>query len=202
MSELAAAMKAANPIRAEKTPSADVALMNRIAAGEEAAFTQLIQCHGESLLRTIGRLMLWNKDTDDIFQEVLITVWQKAGQYNGHGSLAGWLKRIAINRCRNQFQLSNRITRKLEAFAEWIGGRRSDESKSRHDIDLDDQVQMALAKLSGDDRTILVLYYLEEMNGDDVASILNISLDAVHVRLHRARKRLKTIWNDEKNEST
>jgi RNA polymerase sigma-70 factor (ECF subfamily) len=176
--------------------------MRRIAAGDEVAFKQLVGYYGDSLARTISRLTGWSRDSDDIFQEVLILVWQRARQFDGRGSLEGWLKQIAINKCRNHFRLTNSIQRKLERFAEWLGGQLTEKSCNEFVAnDHDDRVRSALARLSAPDRTVLVLFYLEEMSGDDVANALKISLSAVHVRLHRARKRLKEIWNDEENTS-
>lgn len=207
MSDLSATMPAAKIARAEFHSSADVDLMKRIATGNEDAFTQLVLVHGDDLAQTIGRLTGWSRDADDILQDVFITVWQKAGQYNGSGSLASWLKRIAINRCRNQFRLTHSIQRKLEGFAQWLGGRQLGSRQTSHgkiDSQPDgtgDQIQSALARLSPDDRALLVLYYLEEMSGNEVADVLEISVPAVHVRLHRARTRLKKILKDENSPS-
>ena len=197
MSELAATMNPANSIQSRNVRHADLHLMNRIAAGDEAAFGHLVRQHGTALATTIARLTLWNSDSDDIFQEVLISIWQKAGQYDGRGPLEGWLKRIAINRCQNQFRLRDSIRRKLENFAEWLGGRRTTANETSTEEDATSRVRDALARLTSDDRTILVLFYLEEMTGQEVSNVLKISVDAVHVRLHRARKRLRKILNDE-----
>ena len=58
-------------------------------------------------------------------------------------------------------------------------------------------MEIALAKLSPSDRLLLVLYYLEEMSGDEVASSMGVKLETLHVRLHRARQKLKTILTSE-----
>ena len=47
------------------------------------------------------------------------------------------------------------------------------------------------------DRTALVLFYLEEMSGEEVAAHLGIKTKSLHVRLHRARKKLKSILENE-----
>ena len=198
MSELFATMPAANIIRAETSPADDVALMDQIATGDEQAFTQLVDRYGQTLATTIARLTGWNRDVDDILQEVLITAWSKAGQFDGSGSLEGWLKRIAINHCRNHFRLARSLQRRIEGFAEWLGVRQIVQNKPRwHDVDSNERVRTALSRLSTDDRTVLALYYLEEMPGEEIATLLQISVEAVHVRMHRARKRLKRILKDE-----
>lgn len=177
----------------------DKSLADRIARGDEKALNDLVVRYGDSLAITIGRLTAWHPDSDDILQETLITVWQKAGQYDGRGSFEGWLKRIAINRCRNHFRVTSLIQRKLEQFAEWIAGQKSNQTKTYGDLKISEVLDRSLSRLSTDDRTVLVLCYLEEMSGSEVAEVLSISLEAVHVRLHRARKRLKDIMQNEED---
>ena len=85
--------------------------MVRLKTGDQAAMCELLDRHGDMLARLVGRLTAWHVDREDILQDVLLSVWQKSGSFRGNGSLEGWLKRIAVNQCRNHFRAANSIKR-------------------------------------------------------------------------------------------
>jgi RNA polymerase sigma-70 factor (ECF subfamily) len=150
---------------------------------------ELIGRHGEMLARLVGRLTAWSADHEDVFQELLLKIWQKAGSYRGAGSLEGWLRRMAVNLCHNHLRRQNSIRQMLTRFVDFQRNDQQVESSAEPSS----RLQKALRKLNGNDRTVLVLYYLEEMSGEEVADALGIKTESVHVRLHRARQKLKSI---------
>src|SRR5439155_22565197 len=112
--------------------------------------------------------------------------------FRGDASLATWLTRVTINRCRTHQRLR------------WLSRRRFDRQRpprlseeapgADHDVLRDDttaRVRAAVQSLRPRDREVIVLFYLEELAGADIADLLGISTGAVDARLHRARKRLK-----------
>ena len=204
MSELSLKLKLSSEIQAKcrAEDSSDHDLMTQIAAGEESAFVELVDRYGQTVARLIGRLTAWHSDSDDILQDVFLVAWRKADTFCGQGSAEGWLKRIAINRCRNHFRKLNVIKRNLERFAHLVmfNGRAQAEEILSSD-EPDTELRQAMDELSPEDRLVLVLYYLEEMPGDRVAEILKMRPDAVYVRMHRARKKLKTILEKNQSES-
>ncbi|MFK7769176.1 MAG: RNA polymerase sigma factor [Mariniblastus sp.] len=187
----------------ENAYAKEEALMQRIDSGGQVAavaIEELLQQHGEMLARLIGRLLAWHTDSDDVLQEVLLTVWKRAGSYRGSGSLEGWLKTIAINRCKNHFRKLTVLQRQLERFAILIGGQANLNEQSKtysKSEDTQSQLSLALRKLTAKDRTAIVLFYLEEMPGNEVAEALGLKLDTFHVRLHRARKKLRHLLEEE-----
>ena len=201
MSELSVNLNAATRPAASAESSAfsdERQLMLRLNNGDEAAMCELLQRHGDMLARLVGRLTAWHSDREDILQEVLLSVWQKAGSFRGDGSLEGWLKRIAVNRCQNHFRATNSIKRLIERFALLINPGQTYESKhSVYGNEPDDELHLALRKLSNVERTALVLFYLEEMPGDEVAAVLKVKPETFHVRLHRARQKLKTVIEEQ-----
>lgn len=175
----------------------DAVLMKRIAARDEESFTQLIARYGEPVGSLVGRMMGWHADCDDILQDVFLTLWQKASSFDGAGSVEGWLRKISINRCRNHFRAANVLKRKVESFANLLLLNEQKEPRAfHHEPDPCPKLTSAINQLRSADRIILVLYYLEEMTSDEVSETLNLKPETLHVRLHRARKRLKSILEE------
>jgi RNA polymerase sigma factor (sigma-70 family) len=168
----------------------DSSLMQRIAGGEEAALEELVALHGQMLVRLIGRLTSWHGDCDDIFQEVLLAAWRRSHRYREAGSCEAWLKRIAVNRVKNHFRTLSRLQRKLEHFADRLASIETPEAVILPQ-EATEPMHLAMRKLSAADRTIVVLVYLEDMPMVEVAEIVGVTPATLHVRLHRARERLK-----------
>jgi RNA polymerase sigma factor (sigma-70 family) len=178
--------------------SMDLKTMRLIANGDPRGMQVLLVDHGQMLARLIGRLTAWHADMDDILQEVLLQIWKKADTFRGQGSLEGWLKQIAVNRCRNHFRALAAFQRKLEKLA-LLG-------QAEHYLDppiqfdgIDDNLKQALSQLSQDERTTVVLFYLEQLSGDEVAVLTGTKVETVHVRLHRARTKLKKLIQQERS---
>lgn len=172
------------------SPISDGELMARIASGDELAFGKLIATHGRRLRQLIGRLSAWNADGDDLFQETLLAIWDKANQYDERGSLQSWLTQIVVNRVKNYYRATNRLRRFIERFARHRQAMMS-KVESGPDDQVDPDLSQALRLLPQTDRSLIVLYYLDEIPAEQIAAAEKISVETLHVRLHRARKRLK-----------
>ncbi|MEM7783826.1 MAG: RNA polymerase sigma factor [Planctomycetota bacterium] len=171
--------------------------MRQISAGQESALTRLLELHGSSLKSLILRLMAWHPDSDDVFQEVLVKVWNRAGAFTASGPLDGWLKRIAVNEVQNHFRTANRFKKLMDRFAEKLAGSLPNDTESRpNQVDWKSDLADALGKLNAKDRTAVVLFYLEGMTGQETADLMQIRLESLHVKLSRARKKLKSILSD------
>lgn len=156
---------------------------------------ELLAQHGDMLATLVGRLTAWHADRDDILQDVLVTVWQKAGSYREQGSLEGWLRRIAVNRCRNHFRSLQVLRRKLEALAFQLPDPVPSNSAGTDEIS--PSLQRALQRLNQTERSLVVMYYLEQMSGEEVAQWLGIRPGTLHVRLHRVREKLRRLMSSE-----
>ena len=169
-------------------------LMTRLANGDQQAMNELIELHGNFLARLVGRLLAWSPDHEDVFQDLMVHIWIKADKYDASGPLKAWLRRVAINRCQNHLRRQTSVRKQLLSFVDSVRSSRSSqfgdatgESNSR--------LRSALAKLKPTERTAIVLYYLEEMSSHAIARQLGISTQTFHVRLCRARKKLRTVYS-------
>ena len=173
--------------------------MARIAARDQPAFESLVQNHGPRLSRLIGRLTAWHADHEDLLQETLIAVWEKAEHYDERGTLSAWLTRIAVNRVKNRFRGLGRWRSCLAGLAQLFRHERADSVPAVGE-DGDTLLAAALQRLPHADRNVLVLYYLEELPAEQIADIEGIRLETLHVRLHHARQQLKSLLEEQQPE--
>jgi RNA polymerase sigma-70 factor (ECF subfamily) len=124
---------------------------------------------------------------DDLAAETFTAAWASLDRFDCRSSSARpWILGIA----------SNVIRRNLEAELRWQRAIDTPDHQVDHDVAevepkaIDPQLAQALARLAFDDREVLVLVALAELNASEVAKMLGISHVAARLRLHRARRRL------------
>ena len=78
---------------------ADLALLARAVAGDDAAFAALIEPHQRSVFRHCYRMLGSGADAEDATQDTLERAWRKLATYDGSGPFGAWLQRIATNVC-------------------------------------------------------------------------------------------------------
>jgi RNA polymerase sigma-70 factor, ECF subfamily len=79
--------------------SADIALLARAAAGDDAAFAELVEPRQGSVFRHCYRMLGSGTDAEDATQDTLERAWRKLATYDGSGPFGAWLQRIATNVC-------------------------------------------------------------------------------------------------------
>jgi RNA polymerase sigma-70 factor (ECF subfamily) len=176
----------------------DRRLVEQLRRRDPAAMNTLIERYGSRLHRTIGRLMAWSHDADDVLQDVLLRAWQRIDTYRETGRFEDWLVSLAFHRIRDhQRSLRRKLNHWMHyALASQPNGMEASSNQPPSTIDRDDRwnaVQSAMQHLSASDRELLVMIHLEHWSHEQLAQHLNISTDRLHVRLHRARQRLKSI---------
>lgn len=81
------------------TTEADLGLLHRIAARDEAALADLYDRHSQLAFSVIMRILRSSADAEDVLQETFVRVWSRAETYDARlGSPVAWLTRIARNR--------------------------------------------------------------------------------------------------------
>ena len=156
------------------------------------SFEQLVARHQQRVARLCYRLLGWREDVEDAVQEVFLAALGALPDFRGQSSVSTWLTRITVNTCRGY--LRKRVLRlRLFARPRRSFEPRSDRPAERQLMDCErfDRVRRAVRKLPPKYREVIVLRYLEEMAVPAIADVLELSRNAVEVRLNRARKRLK-----------
>lgn len=173
---------------------ADKTLVERFLCGDGSAFDQIVARHKDQVAGLAYRLLGWSADADDVVQDVFLSVFKNLARFRGQCSFSTWLTTITVNMCRQHRRKRLLQLRPVKKALVAATGKSSD-SAERNCMAAEtfEQVRQAVRGLRSRDREVVVLRYLEEMSVADVADVLDISKNAVHVRLNRARKRLKRV---------
>lgn len=126
-------------------------------------------------------------DAEDVCQDVFLTLARKNPDFETEDNRRAWLIRITINRAASLWRTpwKKRVV---------LG---DDSARHRAEVQQDEALADALATLSGDDRTLIHLYYYEGFQTDEIASMLDRRPATVRTQLMRARKRLRAQLTEE-----
>ena len=175
----------------------DVDLIQRILDGDQDAFTTLVNKYQKSVhalaWRKIGNFHI----AEEITQDVFLKVYKRLSTLKRPDHFPGWLYVIATRRCIAWLRKNRLSTKSLDAMSAaqleelyytQYETNRVEEAAITHRREL---VKRLLQKLPESERTVVTLYYLAEMTGEEISAFLGVSPNTVRSRLRRARKRLK-----------
>jgi len=172
---------------ADRTPWR--AIVEQAAAGDEAAFAQIIAAHHPDL-RRIAWVITGDRDlAADATQQAWLIAWRRLRSLREPGAIRGWLLAIAANEARKlarqrrrRIAVESRV-QPLESVVEPT------------DPGLLDVAPM-LAKLPVDDRILLALRYVADLDSFQIAAIRGGSASGVRARLARLLARLRREYDD------
>jgi len=179
----------------------DSDLACRIAAGDKAAFEQMMRRHNRALYRTARSILNDDAEAEDALQDAYILVYRNMGKYRGESSLSTWLTRIVVNEAIARSRKSNRRAEIIQ-----LAGDGASFDTTEHDMDDATTEQPERAAMRADARrlieqkidelpatfrTVFVLRALEEMTVEETAACLGIPDATVRTRFFRARSLLR-----------
>ena len=178
------------------------ALVAALSQGSDEAYEILIQRYQQPVYSLVCRLMNDPGDAPDIVQEVFLKVFRNIGSFRGNSSLKTWIYRIAVNEAYNHRRWFCRHQRQEVALgseeetASYAGGM-ADPGRSPFEQAADHEtralVEQALEKLNPKFRAAVVLRDIEDLNYEDIATVLDVSLGTVKSRILRGREALRKI---------
>ncbi len=145
-------------------------------------------------------------EAEDIAQEVFEKVNRSLRNFKGESKLSTWLYRIATNTAIDRmrtpsFKRSFESTSLKDAIGVedrniWLGHKKNLTDQTFIRKEMSECVREFIDKLPSDYKTVILLSELEGFKNTEIADVLQISLDTVKIRLHRARAKLKAVLND------
>lgn len=148
-------------------------------------FERMVREHKSTIYSVCYMYADSKTDSDDLFQEVLVNLWQGFPRFRGESSIRTWVYRVSLNTCLSYKRKKQVKTQPLDISPDVL-----DESKpeGRRNALLHDRI----TRLEPFDRAI-VLLWLEDLPYEEIAAIVGISVSALSVRLVRIRQKLKAL---------
>lgn len=175
----------------------DVTLIQQTLSGDQSAFTVLVEKYQKQVhafaWRKLGDFHL----AEEITQDTFLQVYQKLWTLRDPNRFAAWLYAIVKNCCLATYRkaqlpfvsLDTMPEAELEKifYTQYLDKQREvTADEKRNEV-----VKHLLNKLPENERTVITLHYLGEMRCEDISEFLDVPVNTIKSRLHRARKRLK-----------
>src|SRR5687768_6905780 len=178
-------------------PVSYAGLASRAARGDVDAFELLVRQHHPSCMRYAARMLRDAADAEDAVQDAFMRAYLALSRYDDRQPFRAWLFRILVNRCRTlALQRSRRTRRFLNDEVALVNAASPASEPAGHG----DAIRRAVDELEPLLREAFLLKYVEEMDYQEMATILGASVSALKMRVKRAcdalRPRLREIYDD------
>lgn len=189
----------------------DAKLVEDIKNGDLKAFDKLVELYQKKIYGLSFNLTHNQMDSQDITQEVLLTIFRKIHTFQGRSAFSSWLYRITLNavymRLRSKKkQKTFSIEETLPQFngAGYSQEKIQDWSQNTESLlfsnEMKEVIQKAVDLLPEKEKVVFILRDVEELSTEKVSAVLDLTVPAVKSRLHRARlflrKKLSTYFDE------
>lgn len=196
------------PNESQYASAEDKQLVRLAQKGDTQAFEELVARHRDKIYARAYSMMRNEDEALDLSQEAWIKAWQRLVQFQGDSSFATWMTRIVINLCLDQLRRQKRVrSESIDEMDDESGGveRQMEpvtvnptEGLERGELRV--RIDQAMAQLSNEHRTVLVLHEFEEMEYKEIAKTMGCSIGTIMSRLFYARRRLARLLGDLRKE--
>jgi RNA polymerase sigma-70 factor (ECF subfamily) len=171
----------------------DGELIQQILAGDSKPFSLLVTKHQRSVFSTAYGMLGNQQDAEDVTQEVFVTAFRKLATFEGRSSFLTWLRRIAFNLAIDlrRRKKSRGSATQFAVADDIVSTKESSVADSMITSETVSTVRRAIDSLPDEQRVVVVLRDLQDLDYSEIAELLSIPIGTVRSRLHRARLELK-----------
>jgi RNA polymerase sigma-70 factor (ECF subfamily) len=177
--------------------TADEDVVKRVLGGETALYEILMRRYNQRLYRVARSILRNDGDAEDVMQEAYVRAYEHLNQFAGQAKFSTWLTKIAVyealGRLRRQGRTEN-LDSVLDSDRHVMARMTSDTrdpERQAYDHELRIVLEGAIDSLPETYRLVFMLRAVEGMSVAETAGCLDIGVEAVKTRLHRARSLLR-----------
>lgn len=177
--------------RSEAAPD-EPAFVAALRRGEPEAFERLVLAYQHRVFSIALRMLADRAEAEEVAQEVFLRVHRSIRDFRGEAKLSTWLYAITSRLCLNRLKSPGRERRAGEAALALVADAHANPGARLEASELEAALHRAIAELPDDGRIVVVLRDLHGLAYEEIAAALELPLNTVRSRLHRARMALRT----------
>jgi RNA polymerase sigma-70 factor (ECF subfamily) len=172
----------------------DALLVSRAALlGDRKAFSQLVEAYQSPIRRFLFNLTNGDEElSKDLAQDTFVKAWLNIGQFRAAAKFSTWLYRIAYNTFYD-YARAKKPTANIDDVQEVRAGH----TPPQHD-DFNMDFLQALKILKEDERTAMLLFYMEDQTVEKISKIMNCPTNTVKSHLHRGKEKTAKYFEHER----
>ncbi|MFW6079582.1 MAG: RNA polymerase sigma factor [Gemmatimonadota bacterium] len=166
--------------------------------GDRDAFRLLVRRHQDALYRYAVRMTGHGDVAADLVQATFVKAYTRLDRCRNPDRFGAWIFQIVANACRDHFRRQRR--RRKVSIDDHDGGgpapapaltSASDPALDLERAELRDRIERAIGRLPDEQREAFLLKHVELRSYPEMSEILDVSVSALKMRVHRAREALK-----------
>lgn len=170
-------------------------IISQAQSGRDSGFDELISAYHKRLYSYFYRSTANQHQAEDLLQELFLRVVKSIKRYNHRDNFDAWIYRIATNLLRDRIRKAVRLQDKLRQFD--AGATEVDVSpdpaEQLANCEQYDQLQVAIQKLTAEQREVLLLRYYSGLSFQQIATMLGRPTGTVLSQGHRGVKKLREL---------
>jgi RNA polymerase sigma-70 factor (ECF subfamily) len=177
------------PLDARTQAEGDLRLIARVAEGDLQAFGELYRRYQPRLNRFLFNIVRKPQIVEEVLDDTLMVVWERADRFKGESKLSTWIFAIA-------YRKAMKALRRYDAPIEDHGAetRQSPDANPEEEYEqarLHSLIRVAMGSLSSDHRAVVDLTYFHDLSYREIAEIMDCPVDTVKTRMFYARRHLR-----------
>ena len=172
----------------------DLQLLQAAQQGDQSAFSQLVGRYQQPLLRAMLPVTNTPEEAQDVVQDTFVQAYRNLDTFRGDSSFFTWIYRIAFNLANAR----KRRKRPISIDTTKLSLPSSDPSAEKRfeGVEFRSELRKAISQLSTDHQQVIILRELDELEYEEIAASLGLSVGTVRSRLHRARAQLRNLLKE------
>ncbi len=172
----------------------DIEIIESVKNGNQSDYTLLVNRYKDKAFSLVLSIIKNEMEAEEILQDCFMKAYNSLKKFRGESKFSTWFYRIVYNASLTRIKNKKRnIEIGMSSIDDFIN-LTADENINKNDLnELSKSLTEIVGKLPENYSTVINLFYLEEMNCDEISKVMDISLNNVKVMLHRARTALRKI---------
>lgn len=172
----------------------ELALLAGIRAGRRAEFDALYRLYHPRLSRFLAPMLRQGDLLEEVLNDTLLVVWQRADSFDGRSRLSTWIFGIAYRKALKALSRQDLPVDADDADEAVDAGPGPERTLAQ--AQLRSRLRGAMAELSPEHRAVVALCYFHDMAYAEIAEVVGCPAETVKTRMFYARRRLRQLLDD------